>query len=257
MTLTEWLNHRYMDRLFSSPEGRAHVLAQAADGESSGESAIFTNALAQVDDPELQRVIARHRDDELRHERLFRERLAAQQAPYTLPETLRLVPRVDREAGGVIDRPIHDAAGVVAAYALLQALEERAVFSFTIFVKAMAPHDPESARVIGEILEDEKRHLKYCVAVAKKYAASEDERLAVLQRMRLAEARAFQANQLANMDYSLGKGWIGGAVETALWRVVRVIARRLPPPLLHDERRHRPGQVGVEIVDGLPLGGHA
>ena len=82
MTILERLNLRYMKKLFSSPEGRAHVLAQAADGESSGESAIFNNALAHVDDPELQRVIRRHREDELRHERLFRERLAAQNAKY-------------------------------------------------------------------------------------------------------------------------------------------------------------------------------
>ena len=165
MTLLERLNLRYMQKLFSTAEGRAHVLAQAADGESSGESAIFANALAQVDDPELQRVIRRHRDDELRHERLFRERLAAQGAKYALPEELRLVPRVDREAGGIIDRPIRDAHGVLEAYALLQALEERAVFSFGLFIQAMRPVDAATAEVMEQILDDERRHLKYCAAV--------------------------------------------------------------------------------------------
>ena len=77
MTLIQSLNLRYMKKLFSSPEGRAHVLAQAADGEASGESAIFENALALVDDPELQRVIQKHRSDEQRHEQIFRARLAA------------------------------------------------------------------------------------------------------------------------------------------------------------------------------------
>jgi rubrerythrin len=228
MTILERLNLRYMEHLFSTPEGRAHVLAQAADGESSGESAIFANALGQVDDPELQRVIRRHRDDELRHERLFRERLAAQNAKYELPEHLRLVPRVDQEAGGVIDRPIRDARGVLEAYSLLQALEERAVFSFAMFIAAMEPHDPQTARVIGEILEDEKRHLKYCAAVSKKYARSEAEREEVLARMRAAEARAFRDNQLANMRHTLAKGWIGGALETALWRGVRALALLVP-----------------------------
>ena len=75
MTILERLNLRYMKKLFSSPEGRAHVLAQAADGESSGESAIFTNALAHVDDPELQRVIRRHREDELLQALLRRQKL--------------------------------------------------------------------------------------------------------------------------------------------------------------------------------------
>ena len=228
MTLLERLNLRYMKKLFSSAEGRAHVLAQAADGESSGESAIFENALAQVDDPELQRVIGRHREDELRHERLFRERLAAQNAAYTLQEELRLVPRVDREAGGVVDRPIRDARGVLEAYSFLQALEERAVFSFALFIRAFEEVDPETARVVGEVLEDEKRHLKYCLAVGRKYARDEKERLDVLQRMRAAEARAFHSNQMANMEYTLAKGWIGGPVETAFWRTVRALANVLP-----------------------------
>ena len=153
------------------------MLAQAADSEASGESAIFEHALALVDDPELQRVIRRHREDELRHEKLFRARLAAQNAPYELPETLRLLKRIDRKAGGVIDKPIRTDRDVLEAYAFLQALEERAVFSFGLFIRAMEPVDPVSADVFKEVLEDEKRHLKYCVAVSKKYAKSEDERL--------------------------------------------------------------------------------
>src|SRR5690242_19134533 len=229
MTILERLNLRYMRQLFSTPEGRAHVLAQAVDGESSGEAAIFERTIAQVDDPELKRVIRKHQQDELRHEKLFRERLAAQNAPYVLPDHLKLVARVDAEAGNVIDRPVKDARGVLEAYTLLQALEERACFSFTMFIAAIEPYDPESARVIREILEDEKRHLKYCVAVAKRYARDEDERLEVLYKMRRAEARAFKANQMANMDYTLSKGWVGGPIETAFWRAIRFLARPLPP----------------------------
>src|SRR5437588_573618 len=224
MTILERLNLRYMKKLFASAEGRAHVLAQAADGESSGESAIFENALAQVDDPELQRVISRHREDELRHERLFRERLAAQNADYTLQEELRLVPRVDREAGGVVDRPVRDSRGVLEAYSFLQSLEERAVFSFGLFIRAFEAVDPETARVVGEVLEDEKRHLKYCVAIARRYARDEEERLEVLQRMRAAEARAFHANQMANLEYPLAKGWIGGPIETRFRRAVPTVS---------------------------------
>jgi hypothetical protein len=145
-----------------------------------------------------------------------------------LPEHLQLVPRVDREAGGIIDRPIRDARGVLEAYALLQALEERAVSSFTLFIAAMEPFDPQTARVISEVLKDEKRHLLYCVAVSKKHARSEEERLEVLGRMRKAEARAFRDNQLANMRFTLSKGWIGGPLETALWRAVRALAVVLP-----------------------------
>ena len=228
MSILEYLNLRYMKQLFRTPEGRAHVLAQTADGESSGESAIFDRALAHMDDPELQRMIRRHREDELRHERLFRERLAAQNAPYELPEELRLVQRIDKEAGGVIDRPIESDQDVLRAYALLQALEERAVFSFGMFIPAMEEHDPATARVMAEVLEDEKRHLKYCVAVSRRYARDEAERLSVLNAMRAAEARAFHDNQMANMAFSLSRGWIGGPLETAFWRTVRALALVLP-----------------------------
>jgi hypothetical protein len=228
MTLFERLNLRYLNQLFRTPEGRAHVLAQAADGESSGESAIFDRLLEKVDDPELQRVIARHREDELRHEKMFRARLAAQNAAWELPQRLRLVPRIDAEAGGVIDRPIRTDRDVVEAYCFLQALEERAVFSFGLFIASLRKTDPQSAGAFAEVLADEKRHLKYCVAVAKRYAAGEEERLQALQRMRDAEARAFKANQMENMDYTLSHGWVGGPIETALWRGVRALAMALP-----------------------------
>jgi rubrerythrin len=229
MTLLQQLNLRYLNQMFRTPEGRAHVLAQAADGEASGESAIFDRLLAKVDDPELQRVISRHREDELRHEKLFRARLAAQNARWELPEELRLVQRIDHEAGGVMGQPIRTHQDVLAAYSFLQALEERAVYSFGLFIEALQKPDPESAAVFAEVLEDEKRHLKYCAAVAKRYAASEEERLQTLQRMRAAEARAFKANQLANMNFTLARGWVGGPVQTALWRVVRALAFLVPP----------------------------
>jgi rubrerythrin len=228
MTFLERLNLRYLQQMFRTPEGRAHILAQAADSEHSGESAIFQQLLQRVDDPELQRVITRHRDDELRHERMFRARLAAQNARWELPAELQLVQRIDREAGGVIDRPIRTDRDVLEAYSFLQALEERAVFSFGLFIAAMRGPDPESAAVFEQILEDEKRHLKYCVAVAKRYAVSEAERLETLERMRAAEARAFKDNQLANMSFTLSHGWVGGAFETALWRAVRALATALP-----------------------------
>jgi rubrerythrin len=247
MTLLKRLNLLYMRKLFATPEGRAHVLAQAADSEASGEAAIFDQTLAKVDDPELARLIRKHRDDELRHEKLFRERLAAQNAPYQLPEELRLVARIDREAGGILDRPITDARGVLGAYALLQSLEERAVSSFALFIAAMEEPDPQTARVFAEVLEDEKRHLKYCIAVSRRYAKSEEERLEGLERMRAIEARAFHGNQMANMRFTLARGWIGGPLETALWRVVRALALSLPQlaptPAAREDRRGRSGRV--------------
>ena len=220
MTVTEKLNRIYLRKLVSTPAGRAHVLAQTADGEASGEARIFEEVLARARDPELGKLVSRHRDDELRHERLFRERLAATgiEGP-ELPDALRFVEQLNRALGGILDRPIHDERGVLDAYCLLQVLEERAVQSFGMFVDAFGAVDPPTARVFAEVLEDERRHLKYCVAVAKRYAASEEQRLEVLAAMREVEARVFQENQLRNMEHTLRRGFMGG--QTLFWRLLQ------------------------------------
>lgn len=220
MTVTEKLNRIYLRKLVSTPAGRAHVLAQTADGESSGEARIFTEVLAHAADPELGRMVSRHRDDELRHERLFRERLAATGVGEPeLPDELRFVEQLNRALGGILDRPIRDARGVLEAYCLLQVLEERAVQSFGMFIDAFSVSDPPTAKVFAEVLEDERRHLKYCAAVAKRYAISDDERLQVLARTREVEARVFQENQQRNMEHTLSRGFMGG--QTFAWRLLQ------------------------------------
>src|SRR5438105_4021049 len=73
MTIEARIQSAFTRRLCSTPQGRAHVLATVAEAEASGESIVFERALARVDDPELQKLIEKHRADELRHERLFRD----------------------------------------------------------------------------------------------------------------------------------------------------------------------------------------
>jgi hypothetical protein len=46
--------------------------------------------------------------------------------------------------------------------------------------------------------------------------------------MRAAESRAFGANQLANMKYTLSRGLIGGALERTFWRTVRLLTLAVP-----------------------------
>ena len=60
--LRERLNLSYLRRLLSTSAGRAHVLAQMADAEASGEARVFDAALARVQDPELQRLIGKLRE---------------------------------------------------------------------------------------------------------------------------------------------------------------------------------------------------
>ena len=225
----ERLSLAFMRRMLASPEGRAHLLSQTAEAESSGEARIFDQALARVDDPELQRLIGRHRADELRHEQLFRDRLRATMTVVpAVPAELRLIDRLDQKLGSILERTITDDRGVLEAYCLLQALEERAVTQFPVMAAALEPVDPESARVFREVLEDEKRHLLYCVAVAKRYAASEAERLEVLSLMRAAETEAFAENQRANLAFALERGLVSGAAALP-WRVLLLLLGLVQP----------------------------
>src|SRR5258706_2576497 len=122
LSIRDRLNLAFMRRLIRTPSGRAHVLSQVADAEGSGgEGRIFDNALSRVEDPELRRMIEKHRDDETRHEQLFLACLARTCVePEVIPEELKLIGRLDHAMGGVLDRPIVSARGVMEAYLLLQ-----------------------------------------------------------------------------------------------------------------------------------------
>ncbi len=223
-------------RLCSTPEGRAHVLAQVADAESSGEGQIFDRALARVEDPELQKLIQKHRADEIRHEELLRERLRRTGIALTTPPELRIIDRLDHEVGGLLDKPIAGGRGVMEAYLLLQVLEERAVSSYPIIQRALLPHDPGSAATFEVILDDERRHLKYCRAISQRYAPSEAILQETLARYRAAEARAFRANQLANGRYVLAHGLMGKGLRALPWRAAIALGSVRRPALTEFAR---------------------
>ena len=157
--------------------------------------------------PELQRRIRRHQADEIRHAELFRGCLARTGvAAEEVPAELRIVDRLDAALGGFLERPITDRSGVMEAYLILQVIEERAVTQFPVFIQAFADTDPETARTLAEVTRDEERHLLDCEAISRKYAPSEEARLVALDRLRIAEARVFKANQGANLRHTLGRG---------------------------------------------------
>lgn len=81
LSLRDRLDLSFLRFLLKSPEGRQHVLSQVADAESSGEARIFEQALARVEDADLQRMIRRHQADELRHAEIFLAREAATKLP--------------------------------------------------------------------------------------------------------------------------------------------------------------------------------
>ena len=73
MRMTDKLTRLYIESLFATHRGRAHVLNQAAEAEDSDEGQVFEQLLTQVDDPRLHKLIQRHAADEKKHAELFRE----------------------------------------------------------------------------------------------------------------------------------------------------------------------------------------
>jgi rubrerythrin len=224
---------RFTNRVITSLPGRAHLLNQCADAEANGENGFFEHILAWVDDPQLDKMIRKHREDELRHEQLF---LAARDKtgldPGPVPAELKLIDRLDRAVGGFFDHPIRNGRDVMDAYLLLQVIEERAVTQFALFERAFRGVDDETADVIAGIARDEDRHLKYCHAIARRYAPDERVQRDTLREFRRLEAGCFAENSRANMDHLFGHGWVAvNPVEKLFWKAASGLGARSEPPL--------------------------
>lgn len=203
MDVRERIALHFLRHVVATPEGRAYVLNQVAFAEASDEGRVFARIRAQVDDPALARMIAKHEADEVRHAEMFGARLRATGIdPGPVPQNVRLLDRLDRKLGergvGFFDRPIVDGRSIMEAYLVLQVIEERALHQFGVLERAFAEVDPETAVVFRAVARDEERHLRYCHAISRRYAPTEALRLATLARFRLAEAEAFRENSAAN-----------------------------------------------------------
>ena len=232
MNLRDRLSLSFTSHLVSTPIGRAHVLNQIALAEGNGEARLFDGVLAYVDDPKLATMVKKHRDDEIRHEQLFLARLRATGVdPGPVPADLRMMDRLDRALGGMLDRNVTDARGVMDAYLVLQVVEERALHQFEMLVDAFRPFDPETADTFVEVFRDEQRHLRYCQAISRRYAPSEQARTERLDALRDLEAKVFHTGNLANMHYALEHGMIRGPVRRAAWSMLgELTALRSPLP---------------------------
>jgi rubrerythrin len=228
MSFREQMTLSFARRLLATPEGRAHVLNQIADAESNGESQVFEHVLAHVDDPKLRKMIEKHQADEVRHEQMFRACLKKTGLdPGPVPSHLKLIDRLDRAVGGFFAQPITDGRGVAEAYLMLQVIEERAVTQFKIFEQAFREIDPEIADTFVAVARDEERHLKYCHAIAKRYAPDDATREATLARFRRLEAQAFADNSAANMQHTFERGWFAGnALVKGFWRAIQWVNGR-------------------------------
>lgn len=232
------LDTRFGDRLFASRRGRAFMLGFMADAEDSDERGVFDTLLARVGDPQLHKMIKIHRDDEIRHAEMLRRCVARVGiVPAAVPAELRIVPYLERSLGSVAERFLDEDAGVMEAYVFLQVVEERAVLQFPRFADALRPYDAASAAVIDEIVEDERRHVKYAKAISKRYAPDAATLERTLARFRAAEERATLEHGAAFLTYALDQGLLAiGRAEELFWRAFARLARLEIPPVLRELR---------------------
>lgn len=233
MHYADRLTLAFMTQLFSHPRGRVHLLSMASDAESSGEGRVFEELLKRKDDPELARLVVRHRDDEVRHAEVLAERarenaaLAGIEVP-KVPAELKLIDRLDRALGGFFSRELATDEDVMRAYLVLQVIEERAITQFDLYVEAMKGVDPKSAAAFAEISRDEARHLRYCHAIARRYAPSPEVHAKQLQHIRAVEARVFAENSNDNLAFALEQNLLPVAWPAKLaWRAVGAATRAL------------------------------
>lgn len=233
MTFADRLTLAFMTQLFSTPRGRAHLLAMASDAESSGEGRVFEELLLRKDDAELAKLVERHRDDETRHAQVLAERARANAhaAGVEVPEVpahLKLVDRLDAALGGFFSRPLETREDVMRAYLVLQVIEERAITQFELYAEAMKEVDPVTSALLEEIGADEARHLCYCHAIARRYAPSDAVHARELEHIRAVEARVFAENSSDNLEYALAQGLLPlGWAGRAAWKAVGGVARAL------------------------------
>lgn len=233
MEFGDRLTLAFMTQMFSHPKGRAHLLSMASDAESSGEGRVFEELLKRKGDSELQRLVVRHRDDEIRHAELLAERCRENAAQFggeipKVPAHLRLIDRLDRALGGFFSRELRTDEDVMRAYLVLQVIEERAITQFDMYVKAMEQVDPKSAQTFREIGQDEARHLRYCHAIAKRYAPSAEVHAKELMHIRAVEARVFAENSNDNLYFALEHDLLPVSWPVRLgWRAIGAVARAM------------------------------
>ena len=244
------IQERFLDRLAASPRGRAYILAFLAGAEEADEVGVFDHLLARVDDPELQRMVRRHRDDELEHGARFHACVARQGLAAPPPEAPNVIGYIDRELGGFGDAFVADDRSVMEAYVLLQVIEERGVLQYPIIARAMAKYDPHCANEIMEIVADEHRHIKYAIAISRRYADSDAVLADTLVRLRAAEARAFEAHGRAFFVHAIEHGMLATSwVEGMMWRALAALERRrLAPPVARQ-----PFATNVVTAPPVPL----
>lgn len=236
------LYRRFTHRLVASAQGRRHILNQMAFAEDSDEGAIFDILLERIDDPELHKWVQLHQADERRHAEMFLTALERNGfEAFPVPPELSLLDRLDKALGGFFDTFTQRENPVMEAYLLLQVIEERATTQFTELAPAFERYDPKTAEILVQIAKDEQRHLKYCVAIARRYAPVPEVATATLNQFRDVEAQVFGELSIANIEHALSNELPDmSPLEMRLWKGMLSILKRVNQPLRTPFANHKP-----------------
>jgi rubrerythrin len=230
------LGQLYLRRLLRTARGRAFMLSFMAYAEEADERGVFDALLARVDDPELRQLVRVHRDDEIRHAAMLKERLAQLgESPQPIPAELRVIDRILRHTGRGDQAFVAERTEIMETYLVLQVIEERGVAQFPKIANAMRPFDPASAAVIDRITRDEERHVRYAMAISRRYAPADDVLTRTLSQFRRGEALAFVEHSRAFLAYTTQRQLADGSgAERFFWRT---LARLRRPRLSRSARR--------------------
>src|SRR5262249_7933150 len=105
----------------------------------------------------------------------------------------------------------HGPTSIMNIFAMLRVVEERGVRQFPLVEEALRPVDPESARVLADIIRDERRHVGYADAISRRYAPDPATLAQVLEFCRDLEGRAFAESQRAYVRYAVEHGLLADA----------------------------------------------
>jgi hypothetical protein len=149
-----------------------------------------------------------------------------------VPDELLIIRRVGREAGGIFAAGVDASSSangiatredVMETYALLLAIEERGVQRFPLIgAEFRRIGDYETADTFDRVTADERRHIRYCQAIGRRYAADDATWERAVAKYQRVEARAFKQVGRATLRYAVNRGlvWRG-----ALGRLARLAIR--------------------------------
>jgi rubrerythrin len=232
----------FLRSLASHPAGRAHLLSLMVAAEEGDEVGVFDQLIRKADDPELAKLVRRHKEDEERHAGMYRACLARNGlALREVPDELLIIRQVGREAGGVFAaglagdtaEGISTREDVMNTYALLLAIEERGVQRFPLIgAEFRRIGDVETADTFDRVTADERRHTKYCAAIGRRYAPDEATWNRAASKFRAVEERAFARVGMAGIVYAVKEGLVfrnaAGRLAGAAIRAFEALTARLP-----------------------------